>query len=241
MWGNSAQTKFDGIWDVEIYHDGPNCARHMKEGRSIPIDSTQPDFPLIVATGEIGGNYLLPTYQKPIFLSGKLNETAGEGRWDNVNTGCSGPWIATKRPRENPSKMDKTSFMFDLVSKGLNIVKGFRDIFVSVHIVFVLALSLLLAGPAWGQYVPYGTQPTQPTQPTSPYATSPYATSPYAWSNNPRNPNSMSSPYNPKSPVSPLNPNSPFHSYDYRDNPYNPNAPLNPYNPNGLYNPYRNR
>ena len=131
MWRNSAQTKFDGIWDAEIYHDGPNCADHMKEGRSIPIDSTRPDFPLIVATGEISGNYLLPTYQKPIFLSGKLNEMSGAGRWDNVNTGCSGPWTANKRPRENPSKMDKASSMFGRVNKGLNMVKKVMDLFAS--------------------------------------------------------------------------------------------------------------
>ncbi len=100
MLRNLEQTKFDGIWDAEIYHNGPHCVGHMnmKEGRSIPIDSTRSDFPLIFATGEVSGEYLLPTYQHPIFLSGELNETEGSGTWNNGNnTGCCGTWTATKR------------------------------------------------------------------------------------------------------------------------------------------------
>ena len=125
MWQNLAQTKFDGIWDAEVKH-GPNCEGHEEEFYPIIISpDQQPQLPLNPATGTVSGYYpMLPSQQAIQLYSGKLNQAEGSGKWDNPESGCSGTWVATKRPRKNLSKiMDKTSSALDLVHKSWDLLE----------------------------------------------------------------------------------------------------------------------
>lgn len=128
MWRDSAQTKFDGIWDAEVKHDGPNCEGHEEEFYPITISpDQQPQLPLNPATGTISGYYpMLPSQRAIQLYSGKLNEAegSGKGEWYNPETGCLGMWVATKRPQRNPSKIiDKTSSVLNLAHKSWDLLE----------------------------------------------------------------------------------------------------------------------
>jgi hypothetical protein len=90
-----AQSNFDGAWTVTVVTSAGNCEPMAQYPLTVSDGkvSGSPDV-----SGNIGAAGLVRVSIRGAFANGKLNGSAGAGRWNAASAGfaCSGSWQASK-------------------------------------------------------------------------------------------------------------------------------------------------
>jgi hypothetical protein len=99
----AARTRFDGLWSVSVVTERGNCNRGVRYPVAIVNGMVERapgegDFSVagrVAASGAVSvsvrrGDQLAQG-------SGRLNASAGEGRWVSPTSGCAGYWTAQRR------------------------------------------------------------------------------------------------------------------------------------------------
>jgi hypothetical protein len=99
----SAQRAYDGNWSVLIVTQQGACDRAYRYGISIRSGRVYYDGGVVNFSGRVAGNgaVTVRVTSGSAFANGagRLNRTAGEGRWSGQSSGnrCSGYWTAERR------------------------------------------------------------------------------------------------------------------------------------------------
>jgi hypothetical protein len=99
----SAQRAYDGNWSVLIVTQQGNCDRAYRYGVSIRSGSVNYDGGVVNFTGRVAANGTVRVRVSSgnAFAdgTGRLNRSAGQGRWSGQSSGsrCSGYWTAERR------------------------------------------------------------------------------------------------------------------------------------------------
>jgi len=100
-----ARTRFDGLWSVSIVTERGNCERGYRYPVAIVNGvvqhaSNEGDASFSIAGRVVtSGAVSVSVRRGDQFAqgSGRLNVSAGEGRWVSPTSGCAGHWIAQRR------------------------------------------------------------------------------------------------------------------------------------------------
>ena len=93
----SAQTPYDGLWNVTIMTKAGSCEPQTRSTLTVTdgkVSATGADI-----TGSIGREGLVRVTIAGAYANGQLSGNAGSGKWNGASAGvpCSGRWQASRQ------------------------------------------------------------------------------------------------------------------------------------------------
>jgi type 1 fimbria pilin len=93
----SAQTPYDGLWNVTIVTKAGSCEPSKRS--TLTVTDGKVSAAGADVTGSIGREGLVRVSIGGAYANGQLSGNAGSGRWNGASAGvpCSGRWEASKQ------------------------------------------------------------------------------------------------------------------------------------------------
>jgi hypothetical protein len=91
----SAQTSYDGLWNVTVLTKAGSCEPSVR----YPLTITDGKVSGIAdVSGSIGHEGAVKVFIRGAYANGQLNGNAGSGKWNGASGGiaCSGRWEASR-------------------------------------------------------------------------------------------------------------------------------------------------
>jgi type 1 fimbria pilin len=93
----TAQTPYDGLWDVTIVTKSGTCEPSTRS--TLVVTDGKVSAPGADITGSIGREGVVRVSIGGAYANGQLNGNAGSGKWNGASAGvpCSGRWEAFRQ------------------------------------------------------------------------------------------------------------------------------------------------
>jgi type 1 fimbria pilin len=93
----TAQTPYDGLWDVTIVTKSGSCEPSTRS--TLVVTDGKVSAPGADITGSIGREGVVRVSIGGAYANGQLNGNAGSGKWNGASAGvpCSGRWEASRQ------------------------------------------------------------------------------------------------------------------------------------------------
>jgi hypothetical protein len=116
----AARTRFDGLWSVSVVTERGNCDRGVRYPVAIVngvVERAPGEGDFSVAGRVAGSGAVRVSVRRGDQFaqgSGRLNTSAGEGRWFSPTSGCAGYWTAQRREQpaygSNPQYREQRAY-----------------------------------------------------------------------------------------------------------------------------------